>query len=446
MMRNSTAWLVLIVVLICGGPVLIESDAADVFLESSRTGFQKIPVWIMGFGDGKGDMKADLRVGRETMEVLKADLTRSLMFDVLQEPPRPLEFVQAHCENAGVVTQAKESGATVSTWGRVGKKSHQLIMESCAYDGGRQDLALGKRYVGSPISMRLLRLMIHRWADELVSQYTGEKGIARTKIIFVSEDAKGNRDLYVMDYDGFGPKRVTADQKLSLMPSWSPDQRAIVYTTYRDHNQEIIHLTLESGAKKILVAPKSLNITPSYSPDGTLMAYSSASEGNSDIYTLNLKTQEVVQLTFHQSADLSPSWSPTGREIVFTSDRGGRPQIYLMSADGSNVRRLTFDGDYNAAPAWSPKGDWIAYVCQIPSLGFKLCRISPDGRERVQLTSGSRSEIDDSPSWSPDGRHLVFSSNRNGKSHIYMINFDGTSMEKLTFGGKHHSSPAWSPL
>jgi len=446
MMRNFSALSVFVSVLIWGGPVLLQSDAADVFLETSRTGFQKIPVWIMGFGDGKGDVHADTRVGREITEVLKADLTRSLMFEVLREPPLPLEFPQAHCENSEVVLKAKESGATVSTWGRVGKKKQQLVMESCAFDGGRHDLALGKRYVGSPISIRLLRQMIHRWADELVSQYTGEPGIARSKIIFVSENASGIRDLYVMDYDGFGPKRVTADQKLSLMPNWSPDQRSIVYTTYRGNNQEIIQLTLESGAKKILVAPKSLNITPSYSPDGTLIAYSSATEGNSDIFTLNVATQEIVQLTFHQSADLSPSWSPNGREIVFTSDRGGRPQIYLMSADGSNVRRLTFEGDYNAAPAWSPKGDWIAYVCQIPNLGFKLCRITPDGRERVQLTSGPRSEIDDSPSWSPDGRHLVYSSNRHGQSHIYMINYDGTGEEKLTFGGKHHSSPSWSPL
>ena len=118
-----------------------------------------------------------------------------------------------------------------------------------------------------------------------------------------------------------------------------------------------------------------------------------------------------------------------------------------MSADGSNVRRLTFEGNYNAAPAWSPQGDWIAYVCQIPALGFKLCRISPDGQQQFQITSGPRSEMDDSPSWSPNGRHLVFSSTRKGRSHIYMINVDGMEpAEQLTSGGTHHSSPAWSPL
>jgi len=117
--------------------------------------------------------------------------------------------------------------------------------------------------------------------------------------------------------------------------------------------------------------------------------------------------------------------------------------VYTMNVDGSNVRRLTYEGDYNAAPAWSPRGDWIAYVCRIPREGFKLCRITTDGRQVVQMTKGQ--SIDDSPSWAPNGRHLVFSSLRRGKSHIYMITSDGTGLKRLTSGGTHYSSPAWSP-
>ncbi len=428
-----------------GGLALVESRAADVFLETERSEFQKIPIWVMGFGDGKAGANADKPIGVQMANILKADLTRSQVFEVVDEPMPPLEFSHSHCQGAEPLIKAKESGAPVSTWGRIGRKNGKLVMEACAYDGGNENLALGKRYVGEPITLRLLRRMIHRWADELVSHYTGDPGIARTKIIYVSQDARGNRDLYVMDYDGFGPKRVTADRRLSLMPAWSPDQRSVVYTTYRGNNQEIVQLHLASGAKKTLVRGHSLNITPAFSPNGKLMAFASATEGNSDIYTLDLTTQERIKLTFDSSADLSPTWSPNGREIAFTSDRGGRPQIYVMSADGSNVRRLTFEGDYNAAPAWSPRGDWIVYVCQLPELGFKLCRITPDGQKRVVITSGPNTEIDDSPSWAPDGRHLVFSSTRGGTSHIYMVNMDGTGLERLTSGGRHHSSPSWSP-
>jgi TolB protein len=105
---------------------------------------------------------------------------------------------------------------------------------------------------------------------------------------------------------------------------------------------------------------------------------------------------------------------------------------------------LTFDGDYNAAPVWSPRGNWIAYVCRTPEHQFKLCLISPDGQKRVRITSGSG--VDDSPSWSPDGRHLVFSSTAEGKSHIYIVNSDGTDLERITSGGVAHTSPSWSPI
>ena len=253
-----------------------------------------------------------------------------------------------------------------------------------------------------------------------------------------------------MDYDGFGPKRVTSDPQLSLMPNWSPDRRFVVYTTYRHNNQEIVWLELDKGNRRILVSPRTLNMTPAVSPDGRLLVYASAtkdsaSKGNTDIFKMNLSTEKEVPLTVHRSAELSPTWSPNGRELAFTSDRTGRPQIYIMRADGSHVRRLTFEGSLNAAPAWSPRGDWIAYVCRRPGYGLKLCRISPDGERHFQITKGPPGEIDDSPSWAPDGRHLVFSSTQGERSHIYMIHYDGTGLEQLTKGGIHHSSPAWSP-
>ncbi len=428
------------------GPVWItDSQAADISLEVSRSEFQKIPIWVLGFADGGSSKGATTRLGNKIAEILKADLRRSQIFEVLDEPTHAMEFGTDQCQGQVDLSELKDAEATVMTWGRIGRRGTDLLMDVCEYDVGNDKVAKGKRYVGDRITMRLLRLMVHRWADQLVSHYTGESGIARTKIAYVSEK-EGNRELFVMDYDGYGQQQVTGDGYLNLMPVWSPDRHSLVYTAFRQMNQEIVQLELGSGTKTTLVDPKGLNITPALSPDGETLAYASAKEGNSEIYTMNLSTQEVTQLTFPPGAALSPSWSPNGREIVFTSDRGRKPQLYIMSADGSNVRRLTFEGKYNAAPSWSPRGEWIAYVCRIPKQGFRLCRISPDGQERSQITSGSHEEMDDSPSWSPDGRHLVFSSMRNGQSHIYMINDDGTELEQLTSGGTHHSSPSWSPI
>ena len=421
----------------------IDSRAADIFLEATRSDFQKIPIEILGFGNGSKTGPSG--IGKRVASILKDDLNRSQLFTVADRHVQPVELHEGRCQAETIIERARKSDVSVKTWGRIGREQSNLVMDACAFDKGNDTIVTGKRYTGSPISTKLLRRMVHRWADALVSYYTGESGIAQTKIAYVSE-YMGNREIYVMDYDGHGKQRITTDKFLNLMPAWAANQKSLVFTSYQQHDQKIVKLWLTSGKRQILVRPQGMNITPALSPNGELLAYGSAQDDNSEIYTVNLKTQEIVQLTFHASADLSPSWSPNGQEIAFTSDRGGGPQIYIMSADGSNVRRLTFKGKYNVAPAWSPRGDWIAYVCKLPQQGFKLCRISPDGREYAQITNGSKSEMDDSPSWSPDGRHLAFSSTRGGHSHIYIINIDGTELEQLTTGEGHNSSPAWSPL
>jgi TolB protein len=376
--------------------------------------------------------------------VLKADVRRSLVFALIDLPSLGMKVGHLGAEPDPSFKQAAENGVSVIVWGQAGMKSGNkdadLSMDGYVYDAGSNEVVGGKRYVGST---SVARLMAHRFADELVFRYTGEPGIARTKIAYVSELGTA-RELFVMDYDGYDPRQLTADGFLNLMPRWSPDRRFLVFTTYRNRNtQDIDMIELATGKRWTLVAQGGLNITPVFSPDGNSLAYSSSHEGNAELYRLDTKTKAVQRLTTHAAGDLSPSWSPSGRELVFTSDRSGGPQIFLMSADGSNVRRLTFEGDYNAAPAWSPRGNWIAYVCRTPKKEYKLCVITPDGQKRLQLTTGLG--VDDSPSWSPDGRHLVFSSTVEGKSQIYMIDADGKDLERITFTGTHNSAPSWSP-
>ena len=442
--------LMLLVMLVVIGKLWVAplSFAQDALLEASRPDFQRIPIWVRQFGSGSSNGSASANFHKPVVPVLKADLKRSQIFSPVDLPVTPGQFSESKCVGPADAQEATNQGVTVSTWGRVGvgrtdNGGMGLVFDACAHDSGTNEFLLGKRYFSLKVTDPLVRLMAHRWADELVYRYTGEPGIARTKIAYVSEEGNG-REIFVMDYDGYGPQQVTADGFLNLMPVWSPDRKSLVYTAYRQRKQQIIKRVLSSGEETVLIQPASLNITPVFSPNGKQLSYASAQEGNSDIYTLDLDTKAITQITSHRSADLSPSWSPDGKKIAFTSDRGGRPQIYIMDADGSNVRRLTYEGDYNAAPTWSPRGDWIAFVCRISGEGFKLCRMTPDGNRHVQITSGR--SIDDSPSWSPNGRHIVFSSIRRGKSHIYLINSDGTDLEQITSEGTHHSSPAWSPL
>ena len=429
--------------LLAGIVGILESGAADVFLEATRPDFQKISLGIAGIQNGGGP---DWLGGR-IEEVLKKDVKRSLVFDLVDLPS--LGIATPDIGNGtgngskAVFKQAAEKGVSVLVWGKAAMKEPQkdadVNMEGFVYDSGSDEVVGGKRYVGSP---SVVRLMAHRFADELVFRYTGEPGIARTKIAYVAEQGSA-RELFVMDYDGYDARQLTNDGFLNLMPQWSPDRRFLVFTAYRNRNtQDIDMIELATGKRWTLISLGGLNITPALSPDGNFLAFASSHEGNSELYRLDTRTKAIQRLTVNPSGDLSPSWSPNGRELVFVSDRGGGPQLFLMSSDGSNVRRLTFDGNYNAAPAWSPRGNWIAYVCRTQQ-EYKLCVISPDGQKRMQLTTGPG--VDDSPSWSPDGRHLVFSSTADGKSHIYMIDADGKDIERLTFQGTHNSAPSWSP-
>lgn len=429
--------------LLAGIVGILESGAADVFLEATRPDFQKISLGIAGIQNGGGP---DWLGGR-IEEVLRKDVKRSLVFDLVDLPS--LGIATPDIGNGmgngskAVFKQAAEKGVSVLVWGKAKMKEAQkdadVNMEGFVYDSGSDEVVGGKRYVGSP---SVVRLMAHRFADELVFRYTGEPGIARTKIAYVAEQGSA-RELFVMDYDGYDARQLTNDGFLNLMPQWSPDRRFLVFTAYRNRNtQDIDMIELATGKRWTLISLGGLNITPALSPDGNFLAFASSHEGNSELYRLDTRTKAIQRLTVNASGDLSPSWSPNGRELVFVSDRGGGPQLFLMSSDGSNVRRLTFDGNYNAAPAWSPRGNWIAYVCRTQQ-EYKLCVISPDGQKRMQLTTGPG--VDDSPSWSPDGRHLVFSSTADGKSHIYMIDADGKDIERLTFQGTHNSAPAWSP-
>lgn len=429
---------------IAGAIGILESGAADVFLEATRPDFQKISLGVVSIENNGGP---DWLGGR-IEEVLKKDVKRSLVFELIDLPSLGIKVrdVGNGLGNGSkaVFKQAADNGVSVLVWGKAGlkkgEKEDDVNMEGFVYDSGSDEVVGGKRYAGSP---SVVRLMAHRFADELVFRYTGEPGIARTKIAYVSAQGAA-RELFVMDYDGYDARQLTADGFLNLMPRWSPDRRFLVFTAYRDRNtQDIDMIELATGKRFTVVSYGGLNITPALSPDGNFLAFASSYEGNSEIYRLDTRTKAVQRLTTNPAGELSPSWSPTGRELAFVSDRGGGPQVFLMSSDGSNVRRLTFEGDYNAAPAWSPRGNWIAYVCRTPRKEYKLCVISPDGQKRMQLTTGGG--VDDSPSWSPDGRHLVFSSTADGKSHIYMIDADGKDLERLTFDGAHNSAPTWSP-
>ena len=423
-------------VLVVSALFVLSSGAVEVFLDATRGSIQKIPIAVFPFQEG-----LPLN-GQDPLEVLKADLRRSLLFDVADLDKLGIKVAGNAAPDDESIRKAGEAGWAVQVWGAILPRDEDAVMEGTLYDYSRKEQVGGKRYVGSPA---VVRHMAHRFADELVFHFTGEQGIARSRIAYVSEK-NGGKDLFVMDYDGYNPRQVTFDAFLNLAPSWSPDKQRLVFVAYGAGKDPQIHeLDLTTGRRRAIVTLPGLNITPDWAPNGEELAFTTTQDGNAEIYKVDKAGKRFERLTNHGGADLAPTWSPTGREIAFTSDRGGTPQIYLMSADGTNLHPLTYrdrHGSYNTAAAWSPKGNWIAYVCRDDRRWLKLCVISPDGQQWRQVTTGTSN--DESPSWSADGRHVAFSSTRNGKRDIYMINVDGTGLERLTANGTFNDDPAWS--
>jgi TolB protein len=155
---------------------------------------------------------------------------------------------------------------------------------------------------------------------------------------------------------------------------------------------------------------------------------------------MNLKNNQVSKLTSSYGIEVSPSVSPDSRSIAFVSDKGGSPQIYTMRKDGSDIKRITFEGSYNTSPSWSPKGDKIAFSGRRGT--NQIFIVNPDGTGLTQLTSQGNNE---DPSFSPDGRYIVFSSDRDGIKGIYIMRANGESQKRITPKNLRSYGPRWSP-
>ena len=322
--------------------------------------------------------------------------------------------------------------------GEVREDGGRVVFDGKIYDVKSERFIVGKRYQAEKNG---LRLVAHKMADELLKLH-GEKPLFTTKISFVS-NRDGNDEIYMMDYDGANPTRITFNKIKDYMPAWSPDQRTVAFTSYRGGNAGLFLRNIYEGQETPLAA-KGTSYSAAFSPDGKRLAFCStmAEEGNADIFVMELETKKIKRLTYNAAIETAPSWSPTGREIAFTTDRlgQGNPQIYIMDAEGSNVRKASFGGNYHDAPAWAPTGERIAFVSRVDNT-FDIYVLNLRTNQISKITENNvRNE---SPSWSPDGRHLVFASNLSGSIQVYSVDYDGANLKRLTDRGEN-KLPNWT--
>ncbi len=346
--------------------------------------------------------------------------------------------------------QWQELGANAVLIGTVRQNASSLTVQVRLFDVASQRGMWAKEYTAAASNPRAFA---HTIADELHKDTRSLTGVARTKLAFASdrdgERARGTveqrniKEIYIADYDGENQRRVTVNRSLAINPSWSADGRAIAYTSYRRGYPDIYVSYIYQG-KMDQPAPgtdRIHNFLPAFSPDGSRIAFMTNRDGNMEIYTVGREGGNLRRVTRHPGNDSTPTWSPAGNQIAFTSDRSGSPQIYIVDADGmGQPRRITSESWADRA-TWSPAPyNEIAYAGRTgPGFDIKIFSLE-QGQVRT-ITDGIGSN--ESPAWSPNGRHLAFASTRAGRTHIFTIARDGRDLRQVTKAG-NNVQPSWS--
>ncbi len=341
----------------------------------------------------------------------------------------------------------RELGADGVIIGTVQKTVTGIRVEMRLYNVRARQSAYGREYTGSAANPRVYA---HTMSDELHDSQRSLRGIARTKLTFISDrnreavlatvEKRDVKEVFIADYDGANQRRITINRTMNLTPSWSPDGRSIAYTSYRSGGADILISNIFAGTMESPAKGIGQNYLPVFSPDGTRLAFTSNRDGNNEIYVMNRDGSNVMRVTNNPAIDVTPTWSPTGTQIAFTSERRGQPQIFVVNVDGTGLRQITFES-YADRPTWSPPPyNEIAFAARTgPGFDIKILGIASGETRQITFGEGSN----ESPAWAPNGRHLAFMSTRAGRSQIFTVDRDGRNLRQITRDG-HNTTPHWS--
>jgi TolB protein len=381
-------------------------------------------------------------------DVLWSDLEYSGIIDLVSASFYPLETVAQPSDLKATDWSAAPANAYMVAYGNLSQDSNGIAFAGYLSDvhSPGAPVALQKIYRGQA-NEQDTRRMAHQFADDIIALLSGgQPGIAQTQIAYVS-GRSGNKEIWVMDYDGANQHQITHLNTISLTPRWSPDATRIAFTCYVPfRGVTSAQICIYSTASNRLISfPRfrGTNSSPAWSPDGQQIAFMSSINGDPAIYVAQADGTHLKRVTFGAGVATSPVWNPkTGKQMVFVSDRAGDPALYLSDADGSNAQKIDLpDMGYVIDPSWSPNGQLLAFSWRRPSGNYDIYVMDIVTHQLVELTKDeARNER---PSWAPDGRHLVFESTRTGTRQIWTMLADGSQPRQLTFQGQSES-PSWS--
>ncbi|MDP8161622.1 Tol-Pal system beta propeller repeat protein TolB [Pasteurella skyensis] len=373
-------------------------------------------------------------ISEDVAQIISDDLRNSGKFTPLSRarmPANPTSAVEVNTEQWADIGLDNIVVGQVSATGNGYNIAYQLI-DTLGTSSNTGNVILQGAF---DVSKDKIRLGAHTVSDEIFEKLTQIKGAFRTKIAYVVQRGVASYQLRVADYDGHNAFTVINSREPLMSPTWSPNGIYLSYVTFENRKSQLVLHNLNSGKRKIIAAFKGHNGAPAFSPDGSKIAFASNKDGVLNIYIKSVFGGNALQLTHNMGNNTEPSWSPDGRSIVFTSDRSGIPQVYQMDTSGGSLSLIGESRSYNA---------------KISSDGKYLIMISGDKIVKKDLSTGmtevlSSTFLDESPSISPNGTMIIYSSTKGVSKVLQLVSADGRFKANLPGVGGQYKFPAWSP-
>lgn len=397
-------------------------------VEVAGVGAKQIPIVIANF-------PGETQTSQNLSEIVRANLTRTGLFRLMDAGTTALDETTPLNVNgwrsrsvdavlAGSVTRLADGRFDVRT--RLSDVVKDETLTALTYTPSREQL----------------RLTAHRISDDIYQKLTGEKGIFSTRIAYVLK--RGTRySLQVADADGVNAQEAFGSNEPIISPAWSPDGTRLAYVSFESRKPVIYVHEISTGTRRVVANFRGSNSAPSWSPDGKTLAVALSLSGIQQIYLVNADASGTPRRLTHSNAiDTEPVFSPDGQFLYFVSDRGGGPQIYRMPAAGGPAQRISFHGDYNVSVRVSPEGKQLAYITR------------RDGRYRTvvfDLASGEETLVtqtshDESPSFAPNGRYLLYTTAEDGRDTLAIVSTDGRVRTRLSVATGDVREPTWGPF